>query len=165
MIRFRSAMKPNFLVMKYHISMPKRLVSLAIWNESYCKWKHFVPKTDCSISEWITSCLFRNGIFRNFFISAMYLQYFLYFSIRPLYFSILLLHYVHQKLHSYIHSTYALLCKILFEWDDSFAIITRQTDWQEYGSQKPLMNLQGGLTDVSATIFIKFTKILYKILF
>ena len=67
MIRFRSAMKPTIMAIKHHISFQKRLVSLPIWKESYCKWKLSVSKTDRSISGIVTSCLFWNETFQNFF--------------------------------------------------------------------------------------------------
>ena len=49
MIHFKSSNKPALLLMKYHISLPKRLVPMLIWNESCCKWKHLFPKMDQSI--------------------------------------------------------------------------------------------------------------------
>ena len=67
MIRFRWAMKPTVFVMKYYSSLPKGLVSLPIWNESYSKCKLFGLKMDHSISERATSCLFRNRTLQIFF--------------------------------------------------------------------------------------------------
>ena len=57
-----------------HFITKKGLVSLPIWNESYYKWKLFIPETDRSISERATSCPFQNGTFQNFFISKYYLS-------------------------------------------------------------------------------------------
>ena len=67
MIRFWLAMKPTIFEMKYDNPLPKRLVSLLIWNESYCKWKLFVPKTDHDISERATSYFFPKRNISDFF--------------------------------------------------------------------------------------------------
>ena len=67
--RLRSATKP--MVMKHDISLQKKLISLSIWNESYCTWKLFVPKTNRSNSKKATNCLFRNWTFQIFFKSVV----------------------------------------------------------------------------------------------
>ena len=70
MVRFRLAIKQNFLVRIYDISTLKSLVSLAIWNESYWKWKHFFLKSDRSILNRETSCVFRNETLQYFSINV-----------------------------------------------------------------------------------------------
>ena len=73
-LQYDSALKPTFLVIKSDVQLPKMLVSLPIWNESYYNENFLFPKRIVPFQkEQLVSYLFPNGTYSEYFYQFSYL--------------------------------------------------------------------------------------------